>query len=120
MSRCCFIVVALIAPSCAGLVVGARPRVPAAARIAPPKAVLEHFATLEQASALLAEILDEGGERVYGAVDAPGWVAPVAGIAAIGTALLPVVLAPGEEAFKGQQKDEVAKNKARFGEKRKW
>ena len=40
---------------------------------------------------------------VYGAVDAPGWVAPVGGIAVIATALLPVLLAPGEEAFNRQR-----------------
>lgn len=39
---------------------------------------------------LIAEIVDASGERVYGAVDAPVWIAPVAGIAAIATALLPV------------------------------
>ena len=39
---------------------------------------------------LIAELVDADGERIYGAVDAPSWVAPVAGIAAIGTALLPV------------------------------
>ena len=38
----------------------------------------------------LAEIVDATGERVYGAVEAPGWILPVASIAAIGTALLPV------------------------------
>ena len=45
-------------------------------------------------------------QRVYGAVDAPSWVAPVGGIAVIATALLPVLLAPGEEAFTRQQGDE--------------
>ena len=39
---------------------------------------------------LLAEIVDASGERVYGAVEAPGWILPVAAIGAIGTALLPV------------------------------
>ena len=38
----------------------------------------------------IAEILDSEGERMYGAVDAPSWVAPVGGIAVIATALLPV------------------------------
>merc|ERR1719183_1743936 len=55
---------------------------------------------------LLADIVDASGERVYGAVDAPSWVAPVGGIAVIATALLPVLLAPGEEAFNRQQGDE--------------
>jgi hypothetical protein len=64
---------------------------------------------------LIAEIVDGGGERVYGAVDAPGWIAPVAGIAAIGTALLPILLAPGEEAFSRQQGDEE-KVKNMFGD----
>ena len=42
---------------------------------------LEHLPTFS----LLAEITDGDGERVYGAVDAPSWVAPVGGIAAVGT-----------------------------------
>lgn len=40
---------------------------------------------------------------VYGAVDAPDWVIPVGGLLAILTALLPVLLAPGEEAFTRQR-----------------
>ena len=71
---------------------------------------------------LLAEIIDETGERVYGAVDAPGWVAPVGGITVILTALLPVVLAPGEQAFNRQQGDEAKVSKQgrgkRFGNTR--
>jgi len=55
---------------------------------------------------LIAEIIDAEGERVYGAVEAPGWVLPVGGLLAVLTALLPVVLAPGEEAFNRQQADE--------------
>jgi len=61
---------------------------------------------IESTLPLIAEIVDASGERAYGAVDAPGWVAPVAGVGAIITALLPVLLAPGEEAFTRQQKDE--------------
>lgn len=52
------------------------------------------------------------------AVEAPGWVVPVGGIAAIGTALLPVLLAPGEEAFNRQQDDED-KVSSQFGKRRK-
>jgi hypothetical protein len=66
---------------------------------------------------LLAEIIDGDGERVYGAVDAPGWVAPVGGIAVIATALLPVLLAPGDDAFRRQQADEQ-EVKSKFGEGR--
>jgi hypothetical protein len=72
---------------------------------------------MELPYALIAEIVDAGGERVYGAVDAPGWVAPIGGIAVIGTALLPVLLAPGEQAFTRQQGDEQ-KVKAQFGKGR--
>jgi len=46
------------------------------------------------ATALLAEIVDAGGERAYGAVDAPGWVLPVLAVAAIGTSLLPLCVLP--------------------------
>lgn len=66
---------------------------------------------------LIAEVIDAEGERVYGAVDAPGWVAPVGGIAVIATALLPVLLAPGEQAFQRQQGDEAAV-KSKFGDGR--
>jgi len=66
---------------------------------------------------LLAEVLDADGERNYGAVDAPGWVAPLGGVAAIGTALLPVLLAPGDDAFRSQQANEE-EVKAQFGKGR--
>lgn len=72
----------------------------------PPVALLDQLDLHLPTFQLLAEIVDADGERVYGAVDAPGWVAPVAGIAAIGTALLPVLLSPGEEAFNQQRGDE--------------
>jgi len=75
-------------------------------------AVAQHLPTN-----LLAEIVDGDGERVYGAVEAPAWVAPLGGIAAIGTALLPIALAPGEEAFSRQQGDEKTVN-AKFGQGR--
>ena len=72
-----------------------------AARSMAPKASI-----IDSTLPLLAEIVDASGERAYGAVDAPGWVAPVAGVGAIITALLPVLLAPGEEAFTRQQQYE--------------
>lgn len=63
---------------------------------------------LAKVSSLLAEIVDEEtGERIYGAVDAPPWVLPVGAFLAIGTSLLPVLLAPGEEALIQQRKDEA-------------
>ena len=69
------------------------------------------------AMTLLAEIVDEEGERIYGAVEAPGWVLPVGGLLAILTALLPVLLAPGDEAFKRQQGDEAEVSKLNRGQK---
>jgi hypothetical protein len=45
---------------------------------------------------------------MYGAVEAPGWVLPLGAFAAVLTALLPVLLSPGEEAFNRQQSDEEA------------
>ena len=60
-----------------------------------------------RAATLLAELIDEDGERIYGAVDAPAWVLPVGGILLIGTALVPLLLAPGDEAFRRQQEDEA-------------
>ena len=83
-----------------------------ATRAAAPVAVIPDLPL-----SLIAEVIDASGERVYGAVDAPGWVAPVGGIAVISTALLPVLLAPGDEAFRRQQGDEAKVNN-RFGNSR--
>ena len=60
------------------------------------------------------------GERVYGAVEAPGWILPAAAVGAIGTALLPVLLAPGEDAFSRQQEEEreAGMNRAKFGKRK--
>lgn len=65
---------------------------------------------------VIAEVVDASGERVYGAVEAPGWVPIVGGIAAVATALLPVLLAPGEKAFNRQQEDEF-KTKGKFNDR---
>jgi len=80
------------------------PHLPAA--VAPPRATVPSAMLLDLPFNLLAEVVDGSGERVYGAVDAPDWVIPVGGLLAILTALLPVLLAPGEEAFTRQQGDE--------------
>ncbi|KAL1510880.1 hypothetical protein AB1Y20_005712 [Prymnesium parvum] len=91
--------------------------VPHAPRTAPtPRAPAPTALVPELPLQLLAEIVDASGERVYGAVDAPVWIAPLAGVAAIGTALLPVLLAPGEQAFNRQQGDEK-KVKNEFGKR---
>lgn len=74
----------------------------------PPVAVLDHVVDHLPTFQLLSELVDAEGERIYGAVDAPGWVAPLGGILLIGSALLPIVLAPGEEAFNQQRGDEEA------------
>ena len=99
------------------------------------------FDTLHSVTTQIAELVDADGERVYGAVDAPGWVAPVGAVViAFFTTLLPMcarratparaiiaactptahsftslysALAPGEEAFQGMQKAE----EGRFGAK---
>ncbi len=68
-------------------------RVPAS-RSSAPKAVLDSLPfeapPLSLPLNLIAEIIGEDGERVYGAVDAPDWIPIVGGIAVIGTALLPM------------------------------
>ena len=80
---------------------------PSMARVAtPPVAVLDQVVDHLPTFQLLSELVDADGERIYGAVDAPGWVAPLGGIVLIGTALLPILLAPGEEAFNQQRGDE--------------
>ena len=76
-------VLALSGSSAFVLPAAARPVVQA--RTASPVALLDALPLQ-----LLADIVDAGGERIYGAVDAPSWVAPVGGIAVISTALLPV------------------------------
>ena len=109
-------------------------------RAAAPVAALD-FDTLHSVTTQIAELVDADGERVYGAVDAPGWVAPVGAVViAFFTTLLPMcarratparaiiaactstahaaaslhsALAPGEEAFQGMQKAE----EGRFGAK---
>ena len=94
------------------MVSGASVRAQPSARATPPPSMLADLPLN-----LLAEVIDATGERVYGAVDAPVWVAPVGGIAVIATALLPVLLAPGDEAFRRQQGDEAEVNN-RFGKSR--
>ena len=79
---------------------------PAVRVTAPPVAVVDHVVDHLPTFQLLSELVDADGERIYGAVDAPGWVAPLGGILLIGSALLPVLLAPGEEAFNQQRGDE--------------
>lgn len=106
---------ALLAAPCAAFVAAPQPlRATSARRVAAsPTAVLEHFdlSTIN----LLAEILDDQGERAYGSVEAPGWVLPLGAVLAIGTSLLPILLSPGEEAFQQQQSDE-AETKGLFGQ----
>ena len=109
-------------------------------RAAAPVAAFD-YDTLHSVTTQIAELVDADGERVYGAVDAPGWVAPVGAVViAFFTTLLPMcarpprppaqvlrpahlhphsaaslysALAPGEEAFQGMQKAE----EGRFGAK---
>ena len=85
----------------AGRVASAAPM--AIRRAASSPAMVLDMPDLPAVTSLLAEIVDENGERVYGAVEAPGWVVPVGGLLAILTALLPVLLAPGDEAFRRQR-----------------
>ena len=75
------------------------------------------FAAAHQRTARLPQA---NGERVYGAVEAPGWILPAAAVGAIGTALLPVLLAPGEDAFSRQQEEErtAGMNRAKFGRRK--
>ena len=53
------------------------------------------FDTLHSVTTQIAELVDADGERVYGAVDAPGWVAPVGAVViAFFTTLLPMCARP--------------------------
>ena len=112
-------------------------------RAAAPVAAYD-FDTLHSVTTQIAELVDADGERVYGAVDAPGWVAPVGAVViAFFTTLLPMcarplrppaqllrllhtstahaaaslhsALAPGEEAFQGMQKAEEGRFGSRDG-----
>lgn len=108
----------LLSTQLAAFAPGAAPRVTAETkRATSPAALLDQLPDhLEWGTSLLAELVDPDGERIYGAVDAPFWIAPVAGVGAIITAALPAVLAPGEDAFNKQQKDEATVNKrGQFG-----
>ena len=59
-------------------------------RAAAPVAFAD-FDTLHSVTTQIAELVDADGERVYGAVDAPGWVAPVGAVViAFFTTLLPM------------------------------
>ena len=74
MARTPVLLVAALASSAAGLVVS-----PAALRpiaVAPRAAAPAMQLAPYEVTTLLAEILDENGERAYGAVEAPGWVLP--------------------------------------------
>ena len=63
----------------------------AQARVSAPVALLSPAdLPMDFPFSAIAEILDQEGERIYGAVDAPGWIAPIGGIALISTALLPM------------------------------
>ena len=108
-------------------------------RAAAPVADTLDFDTLHSVTTQIAELVDADGERVYGAVDAPGWVAPVGAVViAFFTTLLPMcaprharprnycgfahaaaslhsALAPGEEAFQGMQKAEEGRFGSRDG-----
>ena len=92
MARSLFAVLCLLAAPCAAFVATSLPRPAVVRRAAAPTALAFDPAAI-QTIQLLAEILDEEGERVYGAVEAPLWVIPVGGLLAIGTALLPVCAA---------------------------
>ena len=62
-------------------------------RAAAPVAAFDFadFDTLHSVTTQIAELVDADGERVYGAVDAPGWVAPVGAVViAFFTTLLPM------------------------------
>ena len=112
-------------------------------RAAAPVAAFD-YDTLHSVTTQIAELVDADGERVYGAVDAPGWVAPVGAVViAFFTTLLPMcarrsvarprnycglhtstahaaaslhsALAPGEEAFQGMQKAEEGRFGSRDG-----
>lgn len=82
---------ALLAASASAYVLPAAPAAVARRTGTPHALLLPDLPPLDHLPLnLIAEIVDADGERAYGAVDAPGWVAPVGGIAVILTALLPV------------------------------
>mmetsp|Transcript_80094 Transcript_80094/g.124869 ORF Transcript_80094/g.124869 Transcript_80094/m.124869 type:complete len:150 (-) Transcript_80094:193-642(-) len=84
-------------------------RTPAATN-PPQMSLLPHDFNLYQMTNLIAEVLDEDGNRVYGAVDAPLLLPLVGGlvVAVAFTAAIPALLAPGEGILEQQRKDEEA------------
>jgi hypothetical protein len=65
-------------------------------------------AVLVATSPLMA-LAEEAEDYEYGSVDAPIWIAWVAGVAVILTAFLPVALQGGEEAFEEMKKKDEKK-----------
>ena len=68
------------------------------ATVPPSFLVASCLTLLSSPGAVLAEVADSNGEYVYGAVDAPISIGWGVGVLAIATSLLPILLAPGEEA----------------------
>lgn len=58
-------------------------------------------------------------ESKEGTVDAPPWVLPLAGLATVVTAAVPVLLKPGEEALEQQRENERIVKERRDGARRK-
>lgn len=52
----------------------------------------------------------------YGAVNAPDWALPLAAVLIIGSAAIPLILAPGEKALEQQRDNEETKG-VKFGRK---
>ena len=57
-------------------------------------------------------------DYVYGQVSAPGWVLPVAAVAVIAIAAVPILLSSGEKALEQQRVDEETTG-SQFGKNRK-
>ena len=105
MKTVCLLLAALGSASAFAMAPGTRAPARGTRVAAPPRALLAPDSVFAL-STLLGEVVDESGERVYGAVDAPGWVLPVLAIAAISTSFLPSLLAPGEQALEQMRENE--------------
>ena len=87
--------------------IGRRPLPAVRSRVAKAVPVM---ASIDMVPDTFSPLLIAASDGFYGTVDAPGWVLPLGGLLAVATALLPVLLRPGEEALDSMRENEKEKD----------
>ncbi|KAG5180343.1 hypothetical protein JKP88DRAFT_223386 [Tribonema minus] len=59
--------------------------------------------TIAELSNIITAVADEADDLNYGSVAAPGWVLPVGALVVVATALIPILLKPGDDAARDMQ-----------------